>query len=64
MASKYPHATFSWSQGKLWEWLKAHPDENQDSILEAVRWYIRNGDRAGALSFPFVTDVDLGPSSR
>lgn len=64
MADKYPDATFAIDAAKRDAWLQANPNENLQSTMSAIRWLAVNGDRAGCLSYPFVTTVTLGPSSR
>lgn len=64
---KYPRATFSIDEPAFAAWLETnHPQEpkRERRIRKYIQWLARNGDRAGAASYPFVTSVTLGPSSR
>lgn len=62
MSTKYPHATFRYDPYRLADYLRDRPDDDQ--VLANVRWLVMNGDKAGALSYPFVKKVLLGRPSR
>lgn len=59
---KYPQATFTYDPYKLADYLLDNPDDPE--VLASIRWLVRNGDRAGARSYPFVLKVTLGKASR
>lgn len=62
MSDKYPQATFDYNPYKLADYLLDRPYD--DGVLGEIRWLVRNGDKAGAKAYPFVTKVQLGKPSR
>ena len=61
---KYPDATFTVDDHKLADFMFALPRENQEMLLANLRWLARQGDQAALRSYPFVTSITLGKSSR